>query len=59
MTSRLSHLNRSLLLLAKIDNKQFDTKERIQLDLFIDSLLPSLESISGHLHIYRKYIQNH
>ena len=40
MTSRLSHLNRSLLLLAKIDNKQFDTKERIQLDLFIDSLLP-------------------
>lgn len=57
ITSRLSHLNRSLLLLAKIDNKQFDTKERIQLDLFIDCLLPSLESISSQLHIYRKYMQ--
>lgn len=55
MTSRLSHLNRSLLLLAKIDNRQFDTMERIQLEQFVDSLLPSLESISGQLHIYRKY----
>ena len=55
MTSRLSHLNRSLLLLAKIDNKQFDTKERIQLDQFIDNLLPSLESISGQLHINKEY----
>ncbi len=57
MTSRLSHLNRNLLLLAKIDNKQFDTKERIQLDLFIDSVLPSLESISGQLRINRQYPQ--
>lgn len=55
MTSRLSHLNRSLLLLAKIDNRQFDTMERIQLEQFVDSLLPSLESISGQLHIYRQY----
>ena len=57
MTSRLSHLNRSLLLLAKIDNKQFDTNERIQLDTFIDSRLPLLESISGQLRINRKYSQ--
>jgi signal transduction histidine kinase len=55
MTSRLSHLNRSLLLLAKIDNRQFDTMERIQLEQFVDSLLPSLDSISGQLHIYRQY----
>ena len=55
MTSRLSHLNRSLLLLAKIDKRQFDTIERIQLEQFVDSLLPSLDSISGQLHIYRQY----
>lgn len=57
MTSRLSHLNRSLLLLAKIDNKQFDTKDHIQLAQFIEGLIPSLESISGQLRIYRLYPQ--
>ena len=57
MTSRLSHLNRSLLLLAKIDNKQYDTKERIQIDQFIDRLLLSLESIHTSLHINRLYSQ--
>ncbi len=57
MTSRLSRLNRSLLLLAKIDNKQFDTKDHIQLAQFIDCLIPSLESISGQLRIYRLYPQ--
>lgn len=55
MTSRLSHLNRSLLLLAKIDNKQFDAMEHIQLGAFIDRLLPSLESIAGQLHINKRY----
>lgn len=58
MTSRLSRLNRNLLLLAKIDNKQFDAMERIQLGPFIDHLLPSLESISGQLHINKQYSQN-
>lgn len=55
MTFRLSHLNRNLLLLAKIDNKQFDTKVPVCIGHFIDSLLPSLESISGELHIKRVY----
>ena len=55
MISRLSRLNRNLLLLAKIDNEQFDTRERIRLDTVIDNLLPLLESISGHLHIIRQY----
>lgn len=55
MISRLSRLNRNLLLLAKIDNEQFDTRECIRLDTFIDNLLPLLESISGHLHIIRQY----
>lgn len=55
MTSRLSHLNRNLLLLTKIDNAQFDTRELIRLDAFIDRLLPSLESISGQIRIERHY----
>lgn len=55
MTSRLSHLNRNLLLLAKIDNKQFDTMERIQLDTFTDSLISSFESIASELHITKQY----
>ncbi len=55
MTSRLSRLNRNLLLLAKIDNAQFDAKEHIRLAAFIDRLLPSLESISGQIHIERAY----
>ncbi len=55
MTSRLSRLNRNLLLLAKIDNEQFDHKEAIRLDAFVDRLLPSLESISGQLTIERRY----
>lgn len=55
MTSRLSHLNRNLLLLAKIDNELFDVKERIRLDKFIDSLLLSFETISGKHSFERHY----
>ena len=51
MTSRLSRLNRNLLLLAKIDNAQFAKTENINLNEFIDDLLPYLESIADGLHI--------
>lgn len=53
MTSRLSRLNHNLLFLAKIDNNQFDMREDIQLNDFIDDMLPSLESIMGQLRIER------
>ncbi len=55
MTSRLSRLNRNLLLLAKIDNEQFDNKTSIRLDTFMDKLLTSLETISGQLVLERRY----
>ncbi len=55
MISRLSRLNRNLLLLAKIDNAQFDTGERIRLDTLVNGLLPTLESISGPLRTERHY----
>lgn len=53
MTSRLSRLNHNLLFLAKIDNDQFDMREDIKLDDFIDHLLPSLECVMGQQHIVR------
>lgn len=51
MNSRLARLNRNLLLLAKIDNGQFDRTERVQLQGLLDELLPCLDSLSAHLHI--------
>lgn len=51
MNSRLSRLNRNLLLLAKIDNGQFDRTERVQLQGLLDELLPCLDSLSASLHI--------
>lgn len=55
MTARLSRMNRNLLLLAKIDNKQFDADESVLLSEFIDSVLPSLEGIAGGLRIVKQY----
>ncbi len=57
MTSRLSRLNRNLLLLAKIENSQYDLNENINLDAFVDQLMPSLETVSGQLHIIRQHPQ--
>ena len=57
MTSRLSRLNRNLLLLAKIENAQFDKSEAISLNTFIDDLLPFLESIADGLHIIKDFQQ--
>ncbi len=51
MNSRLSRLSRNLLLLAKIDNGQFDRTERVQLRALLDELLPSLDCLSTNLDI--------
>ncbi len=57
MTARLSRLNRNLLLLAKIDNAQFDKSESISLKTFIEEILPFLESIADGLHIIKDFQQ--
>lgn len=57
MTSRLSRLNRNLLLLAKIDNAQFAKSENICLTSFIENQLPFLESIADGLHIVKDFQQ--
>ncbi len=45
VTKRLEHLNRSLLLLAKIENNQYEEKEEIQLGDFVKSLLPDYDRL--------------
>lgn len=45
VTQRLEHLNRSLLLLAKIENNQYEEKEEINLGEFVQSLLPDYERL--------------
>lgn len=57
MTSRLSRLNRNLLLLAKIENAQFDKTEAISLNKFVNNLQPFLESIADGLHIINDFQQ--
>lgn len=57
MNSRLSQLNRNLLLLAKIENSQFAKSEKICLNTFIEDLLPFLESIANGLHIRKDFQQ--
>lgn len=47
LTMRMSHLNRNLLLLAKIDNAQYDTIEEIDI----------IDFVSSHLSLY-KTLQN-
>lgn len=49
MNSRLSHLNRNLLLLAKMENNQFSRTESVDVITVIKDLQPYLESLSGGL----------
>lgn len=46
ITSRLTQLNKSLLLLSRIDNKQFVSNENISVNTLIHTLLSNLEDVS-------------
>lgn len=50
-TSRLSQLNRNLLLLAKMENNQFRMDEQIDLVATIKALLPSLQMLADDIKI--------
>lgn len=52
---RLSRLNRNLLLLAKIDNNQYNRIEETDLVKLIEELLPSLEMLAGNITIRRDF----
>ncbi len=48
-SNRLSRLSRSLLLLAKMENNQFGSMERVDVVAVVKDLQPYLESLSGEL----------
>lgn len=54
-TNRLSRLSRNLLLLAKIDNRQYEQMEEINLTHFLDELTPFLQSIAGDISLGEKF----
>lgn len=54
--NRAVKLNRSLLLLSRIENGQFTEQEDVSVDEILDDLLPDLMDIYGHkqIHLTRK-----
>lgn len=48
LNTRMGHLNRNLLLLAKIENSQYNQYESIDLCAFIENLLPSYNLLKGN-----------
>ena len=54
-SNRLSRLNRNLLLLAKIDNRQYGQMETINLNDFLDRALPSLECLTGSITFHKDF----
>lgn len=51
LNTRMGHLNRNLLLLAKIENSQYNTLEEISTTDFINSLLPSYNLLKGNCRV--------
>lgn len=51
----MSNLSRSLLLLSKIENRQFGTNDNIDLCRKIEQLLPRLEGLAGDISININY----
>lgn len=55
VSNRLVRLNRNLLLLAKIENKQYGQMDSIDIVACIEELLPSLESLAGNITICKSF----
>ena len=53
-SNRLSRLNRNLLLLAKIDNRQYGQMEDINLTRFLEEQTSYLQSITGDIFFYEE-----
>lgn len=56
LNTRMGHLNRNLLLIAKIENAQYDKSEDIQVTDFVEGLLPSYNMLKGNCSVL---IDNH
>lgn len=48
LNTRMGHLNRNLLLLAKIENSQYQQQDKIPLTAFIENLIPSYNLLKGN-----------
>lgn len=48
LNTRMGHLNRNLLLLAKIENSQYDRLDVIIIKNYIESLIPSYNALCGN-----------
>lgn len=55
VSTRLSRLNKNLLLLAKIDNKQYNQLATIDLIATLKEVLPSLECLTGDLTLLKEF----
>lgn len=51
INTRMGHLNRSLLLLAKIENSQYNDTEEIDIEEFVNSSLSMFDAINGGISI--------
>lgn len=58
IAERLTKLNKSLLLLAKIENKQFSDEEIISVSAVIDELLPNYQDLADYKNISIQYSKN-
>lgn len=54
-SGRLSWLNRNLLLLARIDNRQYGQMETVDVGGLVEGLLPSLECLTGSVVLRRDF----
>lgn len=55
MVNRLSRLNRNLLLLAKMENRQFAQAERVDVAAELNTLLPQLECMAQGVALHRDF----
>ena len=55
VSNRLARLNRSLLLLVKIDNRQYQQMEDINLSSFIEKLIPFLQNVTGDISLHQEF----
>lgn len=56
---RLTRFNKSLLLLSKIENKQFINEEVINFNLLAKQLVSQFEDLAAHKEIEIKIVENH
>lgn len=55
MSGRVSRLSRNLLLLAKIDNRQYNLTEQVDVVKVLEDLMPYLESLADGLAIVKDF----